>query len=189
MIPFVLQAREYAQFHENPYTRYVHMGSVLLLILALMIFLGFIHLVMPRVFAITITDVCVLALLIYYFRLNWLIALAVTPIFIILLWIANAVSSTGPNAFSIWTFIVLLLIGVLLHVIGHLMEGKYPSFRANLWHILLSPMFLMAEVFFLAGRMGTLKEEIHGEGPVIVDVEVTDVHVTKAGKRKRKFEE
>ncbi|KTC64865.1 transmembrane protein (plasmid) [Legionella adelaidensis] len=185
MIPFILQAREYAQYHRNPYARYVHMASIILLLLAFMVFFNFIHVFMPGVFEITLTDILVLLVLIYYFRLNWLIALTVTPLFIILLWIANTIGYGGPTVFSIWTFLILLIVGILLHVIGHLMEGRYPSLRTNLWHTLLSPLFLTAEIFFLFGKMSTLREEIHGAGPVVVDVEIVDTHVEKTrGKKK-----
>jgi uncharacterized membrane protein YGL010W len=161
MIPFVLRAREFAEYHQRPATNYLHIASIFFLILATMIFLGFIHLSMPGVFTLTLTDLFVLGLLIYYFRLNWILALAITPIFIILLWVSMLISHNGPHYYSMWTLMICLSLGTILHVIGYLIEGSYPNFKTSVSHALLSPLYFVAELFFAFGKMSVLREKIH----------------------------
>lgn len=163
MIPFVEQAQFYAPYHEKPITRYIHMAAVPMLLLSLMILLGFVRIIIHGVLNTDLADLVVIGLLIYYFRLNWHLALAVTPLLILLLWIAEIFSYQGPNVFSLWGFVITFILGVGLMFLGYFFEGKRPPLGHNLWHILAAPLFLMAEVFFLAGRMKTLRNEIHGE--------------------------
>ena len=162
MNSFIEQAQFYAAYHQKPNTRYTHFAGVPLIIFSLMVLLGFIHLIIPGVVDITFATIATVVLLIYYFYLNWRLALALTVIFIILLALADLVSYNGPTRISLWIFALTFVIGWALQLIGHFMEGKPPAFLDNLWQSLIAPMFLTAELFFLAGRMQGLKEQIYG---------------------------
>lgn len=170
MKSFTEQAKWYADYHQKKATLYMHMIGVPILTLSLMILLGFIHVVIPGVLDIKFVDLIILALLAYYFRLNWLLALIMIPIFAFLLWIADLFNYAGPTPFAIWSFIVLFILGCVLQLVGHLIEGKRPAFIENLWQALIAPLFLLAEIFFMAGKMQTLKEEIYGKEPTTISV-------------------
>src|SRR5690348_8213964 len=111
MTPFLVQARSYAQYHVNPMTRYTHMAGVPLLLLAVMILLGFIHIVVPQVCDLKISSLAMLVLFIYYLILNWRLALATAPILIIITWIANLFSSAGPTRIGIWACVICFVLG------------------------------------------------------------------------------
>jgi len=162
MIPFIEQAGLYALYHQNPVTRYIHITGITLLLLSLMIILGFVHVLIPGVFEITFAEIAAVALLIYYFRLNWRIALVLTPIFIVLLWVASLFSYSAPSKFSIWSFVIIFIVACILQFIGYLIEGKRPSLSDLFRLELIAPMALIAEIFFIAGKMQTLNESIHG---------------------------
>ena len=83
MQSFVEQAQTYAEYHQNVITRYTHLAGVPIIILSLMILLGFIKIIMPGVFEISLACLVTLAVLIYYYRLNWQLALVLTPILLI----------------------------------------------------------------------------------------------------------
>ncbi|HAT8246624.1 TPA: DUF962 domain-containing protein, partial [Legionella pneumophila] len=87
MKSFIEQAQFYATYHQNQATRYTHMAGVPLIMLSIMIFLGFVKIVIPGVYATDLACLATLATLIYYFLLNWQLALALTPILIFLLWL------------------------------------------------------------------------------------------------------
>lgn len=162
MIPFVDQAQVYASYHRNPITRYTHMAGIPLIILSLMILIGFIHVVIIGVLDINVANLATLALLIYYFRLNWRLALTLTPILLLLLWIATFFNHAGPTAFALWSFLLLFLLGAILQSIGHFIEENRPAFVDNFWQVLIAPLFIIAEAFFLIGYMQDLKKEIYG---------------------------
>jgi uncharacterized membrane protein YGL010W len=165
MISFTEQARIYGEFHQKPETKYMHIASILLLFLAGLIFLGFLHIVMPGVFEITLADVATACLLIYYFFLNWRLAIVLTPVLLILLWISHLISYSGPSSFSVWALIMILILSGLVLGIGYYFEGRRPPLKVGLWQLLIEPMFLTAEIFFMIGKMRSLQNDIYGISP------------------------
>lgn len=165
MKSFIEQAQCYAGYHQNPMTRYTHMAGVPIIILSIMIFLGFVKIIVPGVFAITLACLVTLALLIYYFKLNWQLAAAITPILLLLLWISHFFSEAGPTKLGVWAFIITFVLGWGLQLYGHYIEGKKPALMDNLCQALIAPLFLTAELLFMAGLMTPLKEQIYGASP------------------------
>lgn len=162
MKSFIEQAQFYANYHQNIKTRYTHMAGVPLIILSLMILLGFVQIIIPGVFASNLAWFATIAALIYYFILNWKLAAALTPIMLFLLWIAHWFSEDGPTTLGVWAFIITFVVGWGLQLYGHYLEGKKPAFMDNLWQALIAPLFLTAELFFMAGYMQSLRAQIYG---------------------------
>jgi uncharacterized membrane protein YGL010W len=162
MKPFIEQAQVYAAYHQNPITRYTHLAGVPIIILSLMIFLGFIKILVPGIYETNLACLATLGLLIYYFRLNWQLALPLTPIMLILLWLASWFNQYGPTKLGIWAFIITFVVGWGLQLYGHYIEGKKPAFMVNACQALLAPLYLTAELFFMAGYMKSLKAQLYG---------------------------
>lgn len=162
MKTFIEQAAFYTQYHERRSNFYTHLAGVPLLILAQMIFLGFFQLIVPGVFATTLASIATLATFIYYFMLNWRLALLFAPVQVLLLWISSLISYAGPTAFALWTFLIILVLGVALQLLGHLLEGRKPAFMDSSTQFLVAPLFLTAEICFLLGHMHGLQEQIYG---------------------------
>lgn len=162
MKSFIEQAQFYANYHQNVTTRYTHMGGVPLIILSVMILLGFVQIIVPGVFSTTLAWFATVAILVYYFLLNWKLALALTPIMFFLLWIAHWFSENGPTTLGVWSFIITFVVGWALQLYGHYIEGKKPAFMDNLSQALIAPLYLVAELFFMAGYMKSLQAQIYG---------------------------
>ncbi|WP_298626484.1 DUF962 domain-containing protein [uncultured Legionella sp.] len=167
MKSFIEQAQFYAEYHQNPMTRYTHMAGVPLIILSLMILLGFVKIVIPDVYATNLACLTAVIALIYYFRLNWKLTLVLVPIFIVLLWFANLFSYFGPTKLGLWAFLITFVLGWGLQFYGHYIEGKKPAFMVNLCQALIAPLFLAAELMFMAGFMSDLKNQIYGTTEII----------------------
>ena len=163
MISFLDCAKKYAASHENPMVRSLHLVAAPLILLSLMILLGLVHVVVRGFLQISLTDIAVVVLLIYYVKFNWRVALALIPIMIILLFIASLFSRNGSNVFILWLFACTFLLGVGLQFIGYFIEGKRPDFIDMLWQLLMAPLCIGAEFLFKLGRMQDLKEAIHGK--------------------------
>ena len=164
MNSFIEYAKKYAASHENPIARHLHTIAIPLIFLSLMILLGFVRIIVTGVLYTSLTDIAIVALLIYYARLNWRLTLGLIPIFIVFIFVANIFTYEGPNAFGLWSFICIFLLGLALLMIGYFIEGKRPTFIDMLWQILMAPLCLIAALFFKFGRMPVLKEAIHGKG-------------------------
>ena len=162
MKSFVEQAQLYATFHQNPITRYTHFAGVPLIVLSVMIFLGFAKIVIPGVYETNFAVVTAIIVLIYYYRLNWQLALPLTAVFIVLLWIASWFNQYGPTRLGMWAFIITFVVGWALQLYGHYIEGKRPAFMTNMTQALIAPLFLTAELFFMGGYMQALRQQIYG---------------------------
>jgi uncharacterized membrane protein YGL010W len=163
MKSFIEQAQFYWKHHQKPVTLYTHLVGIPLIIFSLMLLLSFMRLVIPEVIDISFASIATILLLIYYFFLNWRLALPLTPVLIFILWLADLVSHNGPRHSSLWVFLLTFIIGWIFQLVGHLFEGKRPVITENPRQALISPLFLTAELFFLGGRMQKLKEQIRNE--------------------------
>jgi uncharacterized membrane protein YGL010W len=162
MTSFIEQAQSYASYQQNVITRYIHMLSLPLIIVALMIFLGFVRIIILGVLDIDLAQIATFALLIYYCRLQWRLALALAPPLVFFLWIAGCFSYDGPTSIALWAFAITLFLGCTLQLIGYFIEGKRPSFHDMLKQLIIAPLTIIAELFFMIGRMRDLKEKIYG---------------------------
>lgn len=162
MKTFVEQAQFYSGYHQKAMTLYMHMAGVPIIILSAMILLGFVKVIIPGVYATNLACLATLGMLIYYYRLNWQLALSLTPIFIILLWVASWFNYYGPTKLGLWAFIITFIVGWGLQLYSHYMEGRKLAFMNNLVQALIAPLYLTAELFFMAGFMKSLKEQIYG---------------------------
>ncbi|MBL7481550.1 Mpo1 family 2-hydroxy fatty acid dioxygenase [Legionella bononiensis] len=162
MKSFVEQAQFYAEYHQNTMTRYTHMAGVPLIILSIMILLGFVKIIIPGVFGTNLACLTTLVVMIYYYRLHWQLALALTPIMLILLWLASWFNCYGPTKVGLWAFLITFVVGWGLQFYGHYIEGKQPAFMVNIGQAFIAPLYLTAELFFMAGYMKELKEQIYG---------------------------
>jgi uncharacterized membrane protein YGL010W len=169
MKSFIEQAQFYASYHQKVQTRYTHMAGVPLIILSFMILLGFVKIIIPGYLQTNFACVGTVIILIYYFRLNWQLSLVLTPIMFILLLIANWFSQNGPTKFGMWSFIIFFVLGLGLQFYGHYLEGKKPAFMDNLTQSFIAPLYLVAELFFMAGLMQSLKEQIYGPVPTQIE--------------------
>lgn len=153
----------YVKYHQKPVTLYTHFIGVPLVTLSVMIFLGFIKIIVPGLFATDVAFLTTLVALFFYFRLQWqlALALALTPLLFILLWIAHAFSYAGPTKTGVLAFIITFVLGLGAQLYGHHLEGKKPAFMDNFVQSLIAPLFLVAELFFMAGYMTSLKEQIY----------------------------
>lgn len=159
---FVEQAKQYASYHTKPMTRYTHYVGIPLIIFSSLIFLGFFKFVLTGVFSIDFGWLFTFVLLLYYFKLEWRLALSITPILIILNYLAGLLSNSGPSEAGVWTFIILFLIGWGCQLGGHIVEKKRPALADNLSQAWIAPLFLMAELYFYFGKFYELQSEIYG---------------------------
>lgn len=160
MEEFIKQGRFYRDYHHHTTTLYTHLVGIPLTFLGIMIFLNFFHLIVPQVWDKTLAELGTIALLLYYLRLNWRLALLVTPFLILLLWISRLIGYNGPSSFALWSFIITLLFGLSLQFVTYFLEGSSIAFMHRLRRILVAPLFLVAELCFKAGVLKPLNEQL-----------------------------
>ncbi|MEP6608359.1 MAG: Mpo1-like protein [Burkholderiaceae bacterium] len=152
------QMSVYLQYHRNPKNRLTHFIGVPLIMFSL-----FVVLALPRVelggFSISAATVFAVAVLIYYFRLDAVLAAAMTVFVAVLLVAAHGVASEGVTP-ALLVFAAAFIGGWILQLIGHVFEGKKPALVDNFFQVLIAPIFLMAEVFFALGYKREVAEKM-----------------------------
>jgi uncharacterized membrane protein YGL010W len=129
-----------------------------LVVFSLLVLLGLVRVQMGEV-SVTAASVAAVALLAYYFRLDTVLAVAMTLAMAVLLIAANRVCALGmPAALSV--FGVAFVGGWTLQLIGHAIEGRRPALVDSFSQVFVGPIFLMAEVFFALGYKREVAERV-----------------------------
>ncbi len=158
---FIQEAQGYVACHETAVSKYLSFAGTMILYLAIMIFLSFFEVGVVNVHHVDFSTLMTLALLVYYFMQNWKLAIPLIAVFLFLLWIASLFASAGPNSFSLWSFIIILAIGLGLVYASHLIMHKKPEIKSQACRMLVVPMIMIAELYFLFGWMSGMKDKIY----------------------------
>ncbi|MDO8954103.1 MAG: DUF962 domain-containing protein [Gammaproteobacteria bacterium] len=150
----------YQLYHEKTLTKVTHLIGVPLLIFAFFIPLNWINIGINGVFQIDLGWLSVAALSIYYIKLDRKIGFSTAIVLVALAWISSLFSQYHPNLIGATAFILSLIAGVGLQIIGHMIEGKKPALADDLSQIFIAPIFLWTEVLFMLGYFPELRAEV-----------------------------
>ncbi len=135
----------YAAYHRNRWNKLTHFAGVPAIIFAILIPMSWI-----QADGITLAQVFLAAVLLYYLLLDAALALGTAAIAIALLYAAQLAAAAGTAASWIW-FGTFFAGGWILQLVGHVFERRRPALADNLFQILIAPIFLVAELFFALG--------------------------------------
>jgi uncharacterized membrane protein YGL010W len=135
----------YAAYHRNRWNKLTHFAGVPAIIFAILIPMSWI-----QADGITLAQVFLAAVLLYYLLLDAALALGTAAIAIALLYAAQLAAAAGTAASWIW-FGTFFVGGWILQLVGHVFERRRPALADNLFQILIAPIFLVAELFFALG--------------------------------------
>ena len=125
----------YGESHRNPVNEQIHIICVPLIVLSLLGMLWWIH---PLV-AVAV----VMASLVYYWKLSRPFAAGMLVMALLMLGLIAALPANAVLALSIAIF-VLAWAG---QFIGHLIEGRKPSFADDLRFLLIGPLFVLGFLY------------------------------------------
>ena len=95
--------------------------------------------------------------MVYYLRLDWAVTLVQLPVTLTLLLIADLAANLAFGwSFSI--FLAAFVLGWIIQLVGHAIEGRRPALVDNLFQIFNAPLFLAVEVLALLGLRKDLYE-------------------------------
>lgn len=157
MKPFVKQLALYQQYHTKGFTKLTHVIGVPFLVFAALIFLGWFHLSLPKLFETNLAWVVVIAVIIYYFFLDALLAAGVAVILLLLTFLSQFFSQPQINVYGVTVFVIFFVIGIAAQAIGHIYEKKKPTFWDGFSFVVLAPLFLFAELMFALGYREDLR--------------------------------
>lgn len=156
----VEQLSTYKSVHLNRKNVKTHFIGIPMIIWALMVLMSLVQLplLIPSTdISLTLAIIFFIAVIVYYFMLNISLAIGQLVFIIPTLYSAHLVSQS-ENA--LWIAISVFVIGWIFQFIGHYYEKAKPAFVDDLNQLLIGPLFVMAEIFFIFGALKKLNDEI-----------------------------
>jgi uncharacterized membrane protein YGL010W len=157
MLTLKQQMQSYGAYHRDPRNKLTHFFGVPLVTFSLFLFLGWFRLVHHEDLPITTATLFYLAVTVYYFRLDWSIALIQLPFTLTLLLVADWVAKQSL-ALSSSVFLAAFVLGWIIQLVGHVIEGRRPALADNLLQVFNAPLFLTVEALALLGYRKDLSE-------------------------------
>lgn len=167
MLTLKQQMQSYGAYHRDPRNKLTHFFGVPMVTFSLFLFLGWFRFVRPDVLPITAATLFYLGVMVYYFRLDRAIALIQLP-FTLALLILSDWTARQSLAFSASVFLTTFVLGWIIQLIGHIIEGRRPALADNILQIFNAPLFLTIEALAAAGLRKDLTESASpgtGGGP------------------------
>lgn len=152
------QLSMYLRYHRNPRNRLTHSFGVPLIVFSLFVLLGLVRIQIGET-SLTAASVLAIGVLAYYFRLDAVLAVAMTLAAAVLLLVANRVCALGTVT-AVSVFGVAFVGGWILQLVGHAFEGRRPALVDHLFQVVVAPIFLMAEMFFALGYKRDVAERV-----------------------------
>ena len=144
---------EYGASHRNPVNKTLHWICVPVIVwtvIALLWSLPFPARLQSDTIPLNWALVVVVLAQVYYSRLSSSLGLGVLLFNVFLLWLTSIVDATAP--IPLWQIaLALFVLAWIGQFIGHVHEGKRPSFFKDLQFLLIGPAWLMS---FLYQRLG-----------------------------------
>jgi uncharacterized membrane protein YGL010W len=157
------QMQSYGAYHKDPRNKLTHFFGVPLVTFALFQCLSWFRFVHAPDLPITAATLFFLVVSIYYLRLDYAVALMQLPFTLVLLGLADWAARL-PLGQSLSVFLATFVLGWIIQLVGHAIEGRRPALADNLLQVFNAPLFLTVEVLALLGFRRDLTEA-EGLGP------------------------
>ena len=158
---------QYAAYHRDRRNIATHFAGVPMIVFAIVLALATVSFPVGNV-AVTLAAVTSLAACIYYFRLDRLFGATLAVVLFAMCAMASEMThrlGTGP---ALGWAAVAFVWGWGLQFLGHKFEGMKPAFFDDAKQLLIGPLFVCAEAYFLFGARPRLRRYIEDRvGPTV----------------------
>ena len=158
---------QYAAYHRDRRNIATHFVGVPLIVFSIVLALAVVEIPAGPV-VLTLAALTSIAACIYYLKLE--LTLGITMALVLFAMCAGASEIThrmGTGA-SLGIALAVFVVGWALQLVGHRFEGMKPAFLDDAKQLLIGPLFVCAEVFFLLGGKPTLRRYIEDRvGPTV----------------------
>ena len=129
---------DYAAFHGTAGNKACHFVGIPLIVLTLLTFLSRVPLAAVAGFTVTLAEVVLVAVTLYYLTLDAALAG--------LMLAASALFDAAGRELAVGFALDLFVLGWILQFVGHYVyEKKSPAFFRNLTHLLVGPLWILAK--------------------------------------------
>ena len=158
---------QYAAYHRDRRNILTHFVGVPMIVFAIVLALATVSLPLGS-FVITLAAILSIASVAYWLALDRVLGLTLAVVLFLMCAAASEiVARVGVGAALAWAA-GIFVVGWALQFLGHKFEGMKPAFFDDAKQLLIGPLFVCAEAFFLLGARPALKRYIEERvGPTV----------------------
>ena len=158
---------QYAAYHRDRRNIATHFVGVPMIVFAIVLALATVVLPVGDV-AVTLAALVSIAACLYYFRLDLGFGIAMAVILFAMCAAASEVTHRAGTGAALGWAAAIFTVGWALQFWGHRFEGMKPAFFDDAKQLLIGPLFVLAELFFLLGMRAPLRRFIEERvGPTV----------------------
>lgn len=157
---------QYAAYHRDRRNIATHLVGIPMIVVAVAVLLARPTFAMLGPVALSPALVVVVIATLFYLRLDLRFGVAMGVLLALSLWAAQTCAALSTAAWLAWG-LGLFLVGWVIQFIGHYFEGRKPAFVDDVIGLAVGPLFVVAEVAFMAGLRDSVRAAVEQRvGPV-----------------------
>jgi uncharacterized membrane protein YGL010W len=158
---------QYAAYHRDRRNIATHFVGVPMIVFSIVLALATVSIPVGGV-ALTLAAVVSVAACIYYLRLDPVLGVTMAVVLFLMCAGASEMTARSTTAGAIAWAVAIFAAGWAIQFLGHKFEGMKPAFFDDARQLLIGPVFVAAEVFFLLGAKPALRRYIEDRvGPTV----------------------
>ena len=158
---------QYAAYHRDRRNIATHFVGVPMIVFAIVLALANVTIVAGPI-AITLAAVVSIAACVYYLKLDLVLGIAMAVVMFLLCAGASEMTHRMSTGMSLAWAGGIFAVGWAIQFLGHKYEGVKPAFFDDAKQLIIGPLFVCAEAFFLLGAKPRLREYIEARvGPTV----------------------
>jgi uncharacterized membrane protein YGL010W len=158
---------QYAAYHRDRRNIATHFVGVPMIVFAIILALATATIPIGPV-AVTMAALVSVAMCIYYFRLDAVFGVTMAVVLFAMCAAASEITARWSTPASLAWAAAIFTVGWALQFLGHKFEGMKPAFFDDVMQLIIGPLFVCAEAFFLLGAKPRLRRYIEERvGPTV----------------------
>ena len=159
---------QYAAYHRDRRNILTHFAGIPLIVFAIILALWTVPLPGEPATGVTLGSTVALAAAIYYLLLDRMLGVAMLIVLFLMCAGASEMAARLGTAPALGWAAFLFAFGWALQFLGHKFEGMKPAFFDDAKQLIIGPLFVCAEAFFMLGAKAGLRRYIEDRvGPTV----------------------
>jgi uncharacterized membrane protein YGL010W len=158
---------QYAAYHRDRRNIATHFVGVPMIVFSIVLALATASIPLGSV-SLTLAALLSIVACVYYLRLDITLGITMAVVLFVMCAGASEIAARTSTLGSLGWAIAIFAVGWAIQFLGHKFEGMKPAFFDDAKQLLIGPVFVAAEVFFLLGAKPQLRRYIEDRvGPTV----------------------
>ena len=150
---------QYAAYHRDRRNIATHFVGVPMIVFSVVLALAVVSIPVGPI-SVTLAAIVSIAACAYYLRLELTLGLTMAVALFLMCAAASEITHRTGTAASLGIAAAIFVVGWAIQFVGHRFEGMKPAFFDDAKQLLIGPLFVCAEAFFLLGAKPGLRRYI-----------------------------